>query len=150
HAGDPGDDRGRGGPAWPRHAAAPERRRPRRADDGAPRPDGHDLRAQRGRDQPLAEGALAVGGRRPRRGRAARDGARPRGLIPVPTARPRRLGPQADRVPLLFMVSLKKPLLPPSVNERSPSWKRAFTVLACMTVGLQGMKVFEWLIGVFW
>ena len=53
-----------------RHAPA-ERRRSRRADDGAARPDGHDLRPQRRRHQPLAEGTDALGGLRERRERPA-------------------------------------------------------------------------------
>ena len=68
------------------HAAAAQRRRPRRADDRRPVPDGHDLRAEHRRDQPLAARAHDLGRLRPRRAGAARRRARPR--------RPRqRLGP---------------------------------------------------------
>ena len=67
--------------------AAAVRRRPRRADDGAARTDGNDLRAERRRHQPFAEGADAVGRLRQRRERAAAGGAGARpGVTERPTA----------------------------------------------------------------
>ena len=50
-------------------AATAERCRPRRADDRCALPDGHDLRAERRRHQPLAARAHLVGGLHARRGR---------------------------------------------------------------------------------
>jgi hypothetical protein len=46
--------------------APTQRRRPRRADDGAARADGHDLRAEHSGDQPFAEGIDVMGGLRQR------------------------------------------------------------------------------------
>ncbi len=63
-AGDPGSDRARGEVVTPRIVAPAERRRTRCADDGAPRADGDDLRAERRRRQPFAEGADGLAGLR--------------------------------------------------------------------------------------
>ena len=50
----PARDRAKRATAGSRHASHAQRRRPRCADDGAALPDGHDLRAERARHQPLA------------------------------------------------------------------------------------------------
>ena len=79
--------RARGDRRWALSRPAAERRRPRRADHGAARPDGHDLRAERRRHQPLAEGTDALGRLRERRQRAAAHGPRngPRLRVAAPS-----------------------------------------------------------------